>query len=105
MKRGEVWLVMLDPTVGSEIRKARPCAIVSPDALNVALRTVIVSPLTSGSRPARFRVASNFAGEPGLIVAEHTRSVDKVRLLKHLGRLDAATLANLLHVLRELFKD
>ena len=105
VKRGDVWLVALDPTVGSEIRKTRPCVIVSPDSLNAALGIVFVSPLTSGSRPARFRVESNFGGETGLIVAEHTRSIDKVRLLKYLGRLEAGSLAKLLGVLRELFKD
>lgn len=105
MKRGDVWLVTLDPTVGGEIRKTRPCVVVSPDELNAGLRTVFVAPLTSGSRPARFRVASNFRGEAGLIVAEHLRSVDKGRLIRHLGRLDTATLARLLGVMRELFAD
>ncbi len=78
-KRGEVWLATLDPTVGSEIQKTRPCVIVSPDELNAALRTVIVAPMTTGSRPAPFRVAVPFQGKSGLILAEQIRTLESAR--------------------------
>lgn len=103
--RGEVWLVPLDPTVGSEIRKTRPCVIVSPDELNKIMRTVTIAPMTSKSHPARFRTACNFRGEAGLILLDQLRTVDRVRLVKHLGRIDASTLGKALETLRTLFKD
>lgn len=104
MKRGEVWLATLDPTVGSEIQKTRPVVIVSPDELNGALRTVIVAPMTTGSRPAPFRVAVLFKGKDGLIIAEQLRAIDRTRLVKRLGALDARTLANLLRILSATFR-
>ena len=70
MKRGDIWLVNLDPTVGSEIQKFRPCVVVSPEELNAHLRTVIVAPMTTGSRPAGFRVGLTFQGKQGLIFFE-----------------------------------
>jgi mRNA interferase MazF len=101
--RGEVWLVNFDPTIGSEIRKTRPALVVSPDDLNKILRTVIVAPLTSGGRPARFRVAANFAGRPGLVVLDQTRSVARERFIRRLGSIDPETLNQALHVLRTMF--
>ena len=68
MKTGEIWLAQLDPTVGSEIQKTRPCVVVSPGDMNAHLRTVIVAPMTTGSRPAGFRIALTFQGKQGLIV-------------------------------------
>ena len=103
--RGEVWLVSLDPTVGSEIRKTRPCLIVSPDQLNGRLRTVVVAPLTTGSRPAPFRVQATFQGKEGLILPDQLRTVDRRRLVKRLGVVEAETLAAGLAVLRELFAE
>lgn len=103
MLRGEIWLAALDPTVGSEIQKTRPCVIVSPDELNAHLRTVIVAPMTTGSRPAPFRVALRFKGKDGLILPDQMRTVDKVRLVKRLGRVDAATGAALLRILGQMF--
>ncbi len=103
MKRGEVWLATLDPTVGSEIQKTRPVVIVSPDELNGALRTVIVAPMTTGSRPAPFRVAVRFKGKDGLIVAEQVRAVDRTRLVKRLGALEARTLSAVLGVMGRMF--
>ena len=101
--RGEVWLVALDPTVGSEIQKTRPCAIVSPPELNDHLRTAIVAPLTTGSRSAPFRVAVDFRGQSGLILLDQLRAVDKRRLIKRQGSLDETTLEATLATLRELF--
>jgi mRNA interferase MazF len=103
VKRGEVWLASLDPTVGSEIQKTRPVVIVSPDELNGILRTVIVAPMTTGSKPAPFRVAVCFRDKDGLIAAEQLRAVDRGRLIKHLGRVDHRTYKELLAVLSRMF--
>lgn len=103
MKRGEVWLCKLDPTVGSEIRKTRPCLVVSPDNLNQRLHTVVVAPLTSGGRPARFRLAVEFQGVSGLILPDQMRALDRRRLVKHLGDVDQSTLSAVLAVMVEMF--
>lgn len=103
-RRGEVWLIDLDPTVGSEIRKTRPCLIVSPDAMNEGLRTVTIMPLTSGSRPAPFRVETIFAGREGRLLAEQLRTVDRLRLGKKLGKVSADTLRETLATLTEMFQ-
>ena len=103
VKRGEVWLAALDPTVGSEIQKTRPCLIISPDEINDHLRTAIVAPMTTGSRPAPFRVNVRFKGKDGLIVLDQIRTLDKVRLVKRMGRVDRGTLSAVLGVLGEMF--
>jgi mRNA interferase MazF len=103
VKRGEVWLAALDPTLGSEIQKTRPCLIVSPDEMNTHLRTATVVPLTSGSRPAPFRVAVTFKGKSGLLLVDQMRTLDRVRLVKRMGRVDAVILRETLAVLREMF--
>lgn len=103
--RGEIWLATLDPTVGSEIRKTRPCLVVSPDDMNVHLRTATLMPMTTGSRPAPFRVALTFRGKPGLLLADQLRTLDKARLVKRLGRVDEATQGAVLAVLREMFAE
>lgn len=103
MKRGEVWLAALDPTVGSEIQKTRPCLIVSPDELNAHLRTAIVAPMTTGSRPSPFRVAIKFKRKEGLILPDQIRTVDKARLVKRLGKVDSVTMNAVLDVLAEMF--
>ncbi len=105
VKRGEVWLVALDPTVGSEIQKSRPCVIVSPSELNQHLRTVIVAPLTSKGFVAPFRVPVTHAGTKGLIVLDQIRTVDKIRLTKQLGVISAKTLASALSILQEVFAE
>ena len=102
-KRGEVWLAALDPTVGSEIQKTRPCVIVSPDELNAALRTVIVAPMTTGSHPAPFRAAVRFQGKSGLILTEQIRTLDAARLTKKLGKVDSRTLGTVLQMLANMF--
>ena len=78
MKRGEIWLAQLDPTIGCEIQKTRPCVVVSPDEMNAHLRTVIVAPMTTGSRPASFRIPLTFQGKHGLIVLDQIRTLDRV---------------------------
>ena len=74
-KTGEIWLAQLDPTVGSEIQKTRPCVVVSPLEMNAHLRTVIVAPMTTGSRPARFRILLTFQGKQGLILLDQVRAL------------------------------
>jgi mRNA interferase MazF len=103
MKAGELWLAQLDPTVGSEIQKTRPCVVVSPAEMNDHLRTVIVAPMTTGARPAAFRVALSFQGKHGLIVLDQIRTLDRVRLIKRLGALRPQTLAATLQTLRAMF--
>ena len=105
MKRGEIWLVNLDPTLGSEIKKTRPCVIVSPPELNQHLRTVMVAPMTSKGFAAPFRVPVTHAGTKGLIVLDQLRSVDKQRLVKKSGQVSAKTVGTVLKTLQELFAD
>lgn len=104
MKRGEVWLVALDPTVGTEIQKTRPCLIVSPPEMHDHLRAVIVAPMTTGSGPAGFRVPLTFKGQEGLILLDQIRTVDKQRLVKRLGAVAEPVLIATLDTLREVFQ-
>ncbi len=103
VKRGEIWLAALDPTVGREIHKPRPCLIISPDEMNANLRTAIVAPLTTGSHPAPFRVPLRFKGKDGLILLDQVRTLDRARLVKRMGKVDAAKLIAVMDVLREMF--
>lgn len=103
MKRFEVYLVNLDPTVGAEIKKTRPCLIVSPDEMNAHISTVIVAPLTTKGRPYPTRVTCKFQGKTGQVVLDQLRTVDKVRLVKRLGRVSAAVRKQVLQVLEEMF--
>ena len=102
-RRGQVFLVALDPRRGSEIRKTRPCVVVSPDDMNAHLRTVIVAPMTTGSYPAGFRIALTFQGKQGLIVLDQIRTLDRVRLVRRLGSLRPPTLALTLRTLQAMF--
>jgi mRNA interferase MazF len=103
MGRGHVYLVRLDPTLGSEIRKTRPCVIVSPDELNLHLRTVIVAPLTTGGRAYPWRPRCRFQGRAGFVALDQLRTVDAERLLKSLGPLDSQTVLAVLRTLQEMF--
>ena len=103
INRFEVYLVNLDPTVGSEIQKTRPCLIVSPDELNHHLLTTIVAPMTIKGKPYPTRVSCRFKGKNGQIVLDQIRAVDRNRLVKKLGRVDAETATEVLDVLAELF--
>jgi mRNA interferase MazF len=104
VSRGDVWLVNLDPTVGSEIRKSRPCVIISPPELNDHLKTVIVAPMTSQGFQAPFRISLTFQGTSGLVLLDQLRTIDKSRLIKKLGRLQPKTLTTTLQKLQELFE-
>lgn len=102
--RFEVYLVTLDPTVGSEIRKTRPCTIVSPDEINQHLRTVVVAPMTSKSKFGfTYRIATLFKGKKGEIALDQLRTVDKNRLVKKLGKLNEATARATSKALVEMF--
>jgi len=101
--RGDVYLVSLNPTKGREIRKTRPCVIVSPDELNTNLSTFVVAPMTTGGHPYPFRIACRFEKKDGFIVLDQIRTVDRRRLTKRLGRLTPTTLAKALGVLQEMF--
>lgn len=102
-KTGEIWLAQLDPTVGSEIQKTRPCVVVSPDDMNLHLRTVIVAPMTTGSRSARFRIVVTFQGKQGVILLDQLRTLDGLRLVKRLGTLRSQTLGLTLQTLQSMF--
>lgn len=101
--RGDVYLVALDPTQGREIRKTRPCLVVSPDELNTNLGTFIVAPLTTGSHPYPFRVPCRVAGKAGHVVLDQVRTVDRARLLRRVTKVSSATLTAVLTVLQEMF--
>ncbi len=103
MKTGEIWLVRLDPVIGSEIQKTRPCVVISPDEMNAHLRTVIVAPMTTGSRPAHFRIAVAFQKKHGLILLDQIRTLDRARLVTRLGALRPATLTSTLRTLQDMF--
>lgn len=104
-KRFDVYLVNLDPTVGSEIQKTRPCAVVSPDESNRHIATVIIAPMTTRGTAYPTRIACKFQNKAGQIVLDQLRTVDKVRLVKRLGRLSASEQKQVLAVLAEMFKE
>jgi mRNA interferase MazF len=102
-RRFDVYLVALDPTVGTEIQKTRPCLIISPDEMNQYIRTVIIAPMTTRGRRYPTRVFCEFQGRAGQIVLDQIRTVDTSRLVRSLGRIDEATQQEVLSVLQEMF--
>ena len=104
VRRFDVYTVELDPTRGSEIRKTRPCVIVSPDEMHV-LRTVIVAPMTTAGKAWPTRVPVTFQDRQGYVVLDQIRTIDRSRLLRRLGRLDRETARRVLSVLREMFAE
>lgn len=105
MKRGDIWLVTLDPTVGSEIKKTRPCVLVSPPEMHDHLRTVLVAPMSTAGFRTPFRIEVIQGGRKGLILLDQVRAVDKVRLARKLGTVPARTLTATLAALQEMFAD
>ncbi len=105
LRRGDVYLIALDPTRGRETRKTRPCAVVSPDELNDYLQTVLVAPMTRGGHRYPFRVPCRFRRRDGYIVLDQLRTVDTGRLVRRLGKLSAATLHRVLATLQEMFAE
>lgn len=103
VRRFEVYLVRLDPTEGHEIRKTRPCLIISPDEMNRHIDTVIVAPMTTKGRPYPTRVPIRFRRKTGQIVLDQLRTVDKTRLIKRLGTIDQTTANRVMTLLAELF--
>jgi len=103
VRRGDVFLVSLDPARGGEIQKTRPCVVVSPDELNSYLRTFIVAPLTTGGHLYPFRVSCRFEGRSGYVVIDQIRTVDRERLARRLGKLSPSTLGRILVILQEMF--
>jgi mRNA interferase MazF len=103
VSRGDVFLVALNPARGQEIRKARPCVVVSPDELNAHMGTFIVAPMSTGGHPYPFRVGCKFQGKDGFIVPDQLRTIDRERLVKRLGTLPQATLQEVLKVLQAMF--
>jgi len=105
VKRGEIWLVNLDLTVGSGIKKTRPCVVISPAEMHDHLRTAIVAPMTTGSRPAPFRIPVRHSGKEGLILLDQIRAIDKTRLVKRAGTIAPQTLRATLTALGEVFAE
>ncbi len=103
--RGDVWLATLDPTLGSEIQKTRPCVIISPPEIHDHLRIVLVAPMTVGSRPAPFRIPLRFEQKSGLILLDQIRALDRLRLVRRLGRVDTRTLRLTLDRLQDMFAE
>jgi len=103
ISRGDIVLVNLDPTVGSEIQKTRPCVIISPDELNWNLRTYIVAPMTTGGFAYPFRIPCRFKGKSGHIVLDQLRTIDRNRLIRPLGKLQENVMLNILSTLQEMF--
>ena len=103
VKRGEVYLVNLEPTVGSEIKKNRPCVIVSPDEMNKYIRTIIIAPMTTKVRSYKSRVEIDFDGKQGQVMLDRIRAIDKQRLIKKLGNLSKKEIKEVLSILQEMF--
>lgn len=103
VKRFDVYLVNLDPTVGSEIRKPRPCLVISPDEMNRYIATVIVAPMTTKGRNYPTRVPCTFKDKDGQVVLDQIRTIDKSRLVQKLGRIDKQTQEEILTILAEMF--
>jgi mRNA interferase MazF len=103
VKRFDVFLINLDPTVGSEIQKTRPCLVISPDEMNRFIKTVIVAPMTTKGTSYPSRVSCKFQGKQGQVVLDQIRTVDKTRLVRRLGKVDKQTQAEVLSVLSEMF--
>lgn len=103
VKRGDIWLVTLDPVTGSEIAKTRPCVVISPPQMHDYLRTVIVAAMTTGSKPASYRIPISFHGKRGVILLDQIRTLDKSRLVRRLGAASGKVLLKALETLQELF--
>jgi mRNA interferase MazF len=105
VERFDVYLVNLDPTVGSEIKKTRPCLVISPDEMNRWIRTVIVAPMTTKGQPYPTRVRCEFQGKECQVVLDQIRTVDKTRLVRKLGRISKSAQREVLAMLAEMFAE
>jgi len=104
-RRGDVFLISLHPATDREIRKTRPCVVVSPDELNEHLSTLLVAPMTTGGHPYPFRIPCRFEKKDGFVVLDQLRTVDRRRLVRKLGRLTPAAISNTLGVLKRMFAE
>jgi len=102
MKQYSIYLVNLDPTVGHEIKKTRPCIVLSPNEMNNNLSTIIIAPMTTKSHNFPTRIQINFQGKDGWVVLDQIRAIDKARLVKALGKLDASKVKEIKDVLNEM---
>ena len=105
IRRGEVFMVALDPTIGREITKTRPCVVLSPDELNRHLETVVVAPMTTAGHAYPYRISCRFQKRDGFVVLDQLRAVDTHRLVRKLGRLSPKATASSLSVLQEMFTE
>jgi len=105
LKQYDVYLINLDPTVGSEIRKTRPCVVISPDEMNQSLRTVQIAPMTSNTQAYPWRVPNVFQKRNGTIAVDQIRTIDKRRVVKHLGILSAQSIQPLKDTLQKMLVD
>jgi len=103
VNRGDVYLINLDPTLGSEIQKTRPCLVISPNEMNRYIRTLIVAPMSTKGRPYPSRVPCRFQGQSGVVVLDQIRTIDQVRLVRRLGKISRKTLLEVLARLNEMF--
>ena len=103
VKRFEVYLVNLEPTIGSEIQKTRPCVVISPDEMNQYIRTVIIAPMTTATKNYPTRVNLTFAGKKGQIVLDQIRTIDKTRLINKIGEINSDISQQVIDVLQEMF--
>ena len=103
VKRFDVYLVNLDPTVGSEIKKTRPCVVISPDEMNRNIRTVIIAPMTSAQKEYPTRVSCTFQEKKGHVVLDQLRTIDKARLIKKLGTIESKDQLEVISILQRLF--
>jgi len=105
IKQYDVFLVSLDPTIGHEIKKSRPCVVISPDEMNKYISTVIIAPMTSQSHEYPTRIRVRFKGKSGWIVLDQLRTVDKRRLVKKLGKINIKTVTNMKAIIKEMLVD
>lgn len=103
INRFDVYLINLDPTVGPEIKNPRPCLIISPDEMNLNIRTIIVAPMTTAGKDYPTRVRYTFKRKTGQIVLDQIRTIDKIRIIKKLGAIDPKTQSDVVSVLQQLF--
>jgi mRNA interferase MazF len=105
VQRFEVFLINLDPTIGNEIQKTRPCVVISPDEMNRHITTVIIAPMTTKSRAYPTRIPCQFQGKEGQIILDQIRTVDKTRLVKKLGQIHLDEQKMVLEILAEMFAE
>ncbi|MEW6686959.1 MAG: type II toxin-antitoxin system PemK/MazF family toxin [Candidatus Edwardsbacteria bacterium] len=105
VKQYEVFLVALDPAIGHEIKKSRPCVVISPDEMNKYISTVIIAPMTTRSHFYPTRVLVNFEGKDGWVVLDQIRTVDKRRLIKKIGKMDELAIRKIKSIIKEMLVD